>query len=316
MYGFPAKVRKSPVRSDFRSDDPSSAFLRTDSDPTMYRKQVRRRRAVLIGLIVLGFVLLTFTVGSGSGRTGGVVGTVLDPITNGASRALKPARDLVNWFDETFEARGEREKLQRELEEARGLAVAGEVALEDNRQLRKLVNLKEQGKIPDTYDPVTANVTGRSPTVWFTTVNVNAGSGDGVAVNDPVISGDGLVGRISSVSRSGSVVTLISDSSSAVSAMILPGGAQGVMRAKVGDPNSLVLEFLDETRNVTTGQTVVTSGWRGEGLSSLYPRGIPIGEISRAPINEREAIQSVELRPFADLRNLDILQILTGGNRG
>ncbi len=282
----------------------------------MYRKQVRRRRAVLIGLIVLGFVLLTFTVGSGSGRTGGVVGTVLDPITNGASRALKPARDLVNWFDETFEARGEREKLQRELEEARGLAVAGEVALEDNRQLRKLVNLKEQGKIPDTYDPVTANVVGRSPTVWFTTVNVNAGSGDGVAVNDPVISGDGLVGRISSVSRSGSVVTLISDSSSAVSAMILPGGAQGVMRAKVGDPNSLVLEFLDETRNVTTGQTVVTSGWRGEGLSSLYPRGIPIGEISRAPINEREAIQSVELRPFADLRNLDILQILTGGNRG
>ncbi len=282
----------------------------------MYRKQVRRRRAVLIGLIVLGFVLLTFTFGSGSGGAGGAVGTLLDPISNGASRILKPARDLVNWFDETMEARGERERLQRELEEARGQAIAGQVALEDNEQLRKLVNLKEQGKIPDAYDPVTVNVTGRSPTVWFTTVRVNAGSADGVTENDPVISGDGLVGRISSVSRSGSVVSLISDSSSAVSAMILPGGAQGVVRAKVGDPGTLVLEFLDETRNVTTGMSVVTSGWRGEGLSSLYPRGLPIGEITRAPIDEREAIQSVELKPFADLRNLDILQILTGGNRG
>lgn len=265
---------------------------------------------------MLGFVLLTFTFGSGSGGLGGAVGTVFDPITNGASRALKPARDLVNWFDETMNARGERDRLQRDLEEARGQAVAGQVAMEENRQLRQLVGLKKAGKIPDAYSPVTVNVTGRSPTVWYTTVNVNAGSSDGVAVNDPVISGDGLVGRISSVSRSGSVVSLISDSNSAVSAMILPGGAQGVIRAKVGDPRTLVLEFLDETKNVTSGQTVVTSGWRGDGLSSLYPRGLPVGEITRAPIDEREAIQSVELRPFADLRNLDTLQILTGGNRG
>ena len=76
----------------------------------MYRKQVRRRRAVLIGLIVLGFVLLTFTFGSGSGGVGGGLGTIFDPITNTASRALKPARDLVNWFDETMAARGERER--------------------------------------------------------------------------------------------------------------------------------------------------------------------------------------------------------------
>jgi len=270
----------------------------------------------LIGLIVLGFVLLTFTFGSGSGAIGGGVSNIFDPISNGASRALKPARDLVNWFDETMAARGENERLKRELEEARGQVVAAQVALEDNRQLRKLVGLKEQGRIPDSYSPVTGNVVGRSPTVWFTTVNINRGSADGISVNDPVISGDGLVGHISEVSRSGSTASLIADGTSAVSAMIVPGGAQGVVRAKVGDPETLVLEFLDETRNVRKGQTVVTAGWRSGQLSSLYPRGIPIGEISRAPIDEREAIQSVELKPFADLRNLDLVQVLTGGNRG
>ena len=112
------------------------------------------------------------------------------------------------------------------------------------------------------------------------------------------------------------MVTLITDSSSAVSAKVVPGGAQGVVRATVGAPDKLVLEFLDQTKNIAKGQSVVTSGWRGEGLSSLYPRNIPIGEVDHAPIDEREAIQSVDVAPYPDMRNLDLLQVLTGGSRG
>jgi rod shape-determining protein MreC len=259
--------------------------------------------------------LLTFTFGSGSGGIGGPLGTFFDPITNGASRALKPARDLVNWFDETMAARGERDRLQRELEEARGLAVAGQVALKDNQQLRKLVNMKENGKIPDAYDPVTVNVVGRSPTVWYTTVNVNAGSADGVAVNDPVISGDGLVGQVSAVQSSSSQVTLLTDHASAVSGKVVPGGVQGVIRPDVGDPEDLVLDFIDSTRRVGVGQKVVTSGWHSEDLASLFPPNLPVGEVTRASVVEQEASQQVHLRPFADLANLDLVQVLTGGSR-
>lgn len=282
----------------------------------MYRKQVRRRRAVLIGLVLLGFILLTATFSRGSSGAGGILGTVLDPVQSTASRALKPGRDLVNWFDETMSARGDRDRLTRELREARDQAVAGQVAIQENRQLRKMVGLAQAGRIPEAYDPVTASVIARSPTVWYSTVTIDRGSSDGVKENDPVINGDGLVGRVSSVNRGGAVVTLISDTTSAVSAKIVPGGSQGVVRPKVGAPDRLVIEFLDRTKNVGKGQKVVTSGWRGEGLSSLYPAGIRIGEIDRAPIEQREAIQSVELRPYADLRNLDLVQVLTGGNRG
>lgn len=280
----------------------------------MYRKQVRRRRAVLIGLVVIGFLLLTLTFSRGPSGAGGVLGTVLDPVQSGASRALKPARDLINWFDQTLAARGERDRLATELEEARGQAIAGKVALQENRQLRKMVSLSRSGAT-DGYEAVTGTVIARSPTVWYSTVTVNRGSGDGVSVDDPVINGDGLVGRVSSVSRGSAVVTLISDSSSAVSAKIVPGGAQGVVRPKVGSPGRLVIEFLDRTRNVGKGQSVVTSGWRGRGLSSLYPAGLPIGEVVRAPIAEREAIQTVELRAYPDLKNLELVQVLTGGDR-
>jgi len=282
----------------------------------VYQKQVRRRRAVLIGLVLLAFVLLTLTFGQGSGAVGGGLGTIFGPIQDGASRIFKPGRDLVNWFDETMEARGERERLTRELAEARTEAIAGKVAQEENNQLRKLAKLKKMGVIPDGYEPVTASVVTRSPTVWFSTIGLDSGSGDGIAINDPVVTGDGLIGHISAVTGGSSVVTLVTDSSSAVSAKVVPGGAQGVVRPKVGDPEQLVIEFLDQTKNITKGQAVVTSGWRSEGLSSLYPANIPIGEVDRAPIDEREAIQSVEVRPYPDMRNVDLVQVLTGGNRG
>jgi rod shape-determining protein MreC len=215
-----------------------------------------------------------------------------------------------------MDARGDRERLTSQLEEARAKAVAGQVAVQENEQLRKLVRLKARGAIPSGYTPVTGSVITRSPTVWYSTVGIDLGSSDGVEVDDPVINGDGLIGRISSVSAGTSEVTLATDSASRVTAKIVPGGSQGVVAAKIGAPGELVLEFLDQTRGIARGQSVVTSGWRDGELSSLYPPNLPIGEVKSAPIDEREAIQTVEVTPFPDFRNLDIVQVLTGGNRG
>src|ERR687891_1652289 len=89
----------------------------------MYRKQVRRRRAVLLLLIAASLTLLSlyFREGSGgplhSAQRG--VAAVFSPLEEAADRALKPARDFVNWFDETFEARGENKRLRDELAEVR-----------------------------------------------------------------------------------------------------------------------------------------------------------------------------------------------------
>ncbi|HEU5143308.1 MAG TPA: hypothetical protein VFU04_09150, partial [Solirubrobacterales bacterium] len=104
----------------------------------MYRKQVRRRRAVLALLIVGSFLLLTVTYGQSPGGVQQGIGAVFAPLQGVADRALKPARDLVGWFDETFEARGENDRLRDELAAERRLAVAGQAALQENEQLREL----------------------------------------------------------------------------------------------------------------------------------------------------------------------------------
>lgn len=277
----------------------------------MYRKQVLRRRLVLGVLVILAFVLLTVTFGSGSGQVGSTLGGVFGPVQEVADRALKPGRDLVNWFDETFEARGDRERLTRQLARARSEAIAGRAAQTENRQLRKLLKLGRQGRLPTDLLPVEARVISRSPTLWFSSVRIDRGRSDGVAVDDPVIEANGLVGVVSSVSRNTAVVNLLTDGASAASAKILPKGAQGIVRPRIGAPGKLALEFIDDTTGIVKGQTVVTAGWRSERLSSLFPPDIPIGEVAKAPITRREAIQSVDVESFVDFRNLDLLLVLT-----
>jgi rod shape-determining protein MreC len=262
-------------------------------------------------------VLLTITYGQGSGGLQRGVSTIFSPLQAVADRALKPARDLVDWFDKTFDARGENSRLKEELTKAQRQAVAGQAALQENVQLRKLLELDRGPALAESaYEPVTGRVIARSPTVWQSIVTVDLGSGDGVHVDDPVVSGDGLVGKVTSVAGGSSQVTLLTDQASAVSAKIVPDGVQGEVRPDIGDPESLILDFIDSTKSVHKGEAVVTSGWRAQGLASLFPPDLPIGEVTRASIVEQEASQQVRLRPYADLANLDLVQILTGGSRG
>jgi rod shape-determining protein MreC len=281
----------------------------------MYRKQVRRRRAILALLILGSFALLTITYGQGSNGLQLGVSTIFSPFQSVADRALKPARDLVNWFDKTFDAKGENAKLHGEVETLRKEAVGAKVAEAENAELKKLLELNESGKIPGGYKEVAGHVIARSPTVWYSDVTIDVGSGDGVAVGNPVVNGDGLVGTVDAVTGGSAQVRLIADGQSAVSAKVVPGGAQGVIKPEVGNPGSLILDFIDSDKLVHKGQDVVTAGWRAQGLSSGYPPNLPIGEISKASIERQEAQQPVRVRPFADLRNLDLVEVLTGGSR-
>jgi rod shape-determining protein MreC len=282
----------------------------------VYRKQVRRRRAVLALLIVGSFVLLTITYGQGSNGVQRGVSAIFSPVQSVADRALKPARDLVNWFDQTFDARGENSELRGELQEARKQAIGADAALAENAQLRNLLKLDRGGAIPSGYAPVTGRVIARSPSVWFSDVTIGVGSGDGVEIDDPVVNGDGLVGTVAAVTGGSAQVTLIADHSSAVSAKVVPLGVQGVVRPNVGDPGDLIHDFIDSAKHVHKGQAVVTAGWRGQGIESRFPPNLPIGEVVTASIVEQEAQQQVHIRPFADLRDLDLVQVLTGGSRG
>ena len=217
----------------------------------MYRKQVRRRRAVLALLVVGSFVLLTITYGQGSNGLQRGVSADLQPGPGGrrpGAEARPRPRQLVR--RDLRRARPQQPPARPNCEAAREQAVGANAALAENAQLRKLLELDRSGAIPSGYEPVTGRVIARSPTVWFSDVTIDVGSGDGVEVDDPVVNGDGLVGTVSAVTGGSAQVTLIADHSSAVSAKVVPAGSQGVIRPDVGDPDDLDprLHRLDQAR--------------------------------------------------------------------
>jgi rod shape-determining protein MreC len=280
----------------------------------VYRKQVRRRRAVLVVLVVVSLILLSTQFSEGSGgplhAVQRSIATALGPLEEGADRALKPVRDMFDWFGETFDARGENEELHEEVADLRDRVAEAESAVGENKELRALLKLGPSGGI-EGRQPVTANVIGRSPTVWYSTVTIDRGSSSGIHNDDPVITGDGLAGRVTDTTSGTSQVTLITDHRSAVSAKVLPNGPSGVITPEVGDPGKLLLDFIEEDREVEEGRMVVTAGWRAGRLTSLFPYGIEIGKVTDATIDEQETYQRVHVEPFVDVREMEIVRVLT-----
>jgi rod shape-determining protein MreC len=276
---------------------------------------VRRRRAALAIFVVASIAMLTAFFGESGG---GVFHTLqrgaqagLAPIETGASRALKPLRDLGGWFGDTIDAKGENEQLRGEVEDLRRRLGQSATDQRDARQLRELVDLQRSGGFPDATEPLAARVIARSPTVWYSTLKIDRGSGDGVREDQPVIAAGGLAGKVTSVTGGTAEVTLITDSSSAVTAQVMPEGATGIVKPEVGKPDDLLLDFVQRGRRVREGATVVTSGFSSGEIRSRFPRGIPIGKVSRVDLEEIELYQRVHIKPFADLRAIDLVQVLT-----
>jgi len=283
----------------------------------VYEKTVRRRRAVLGLLVALSLILLTVYFGEApGGRLHSVQRgflTALSPIQDGASKALKPVRDLFSGIGETLHARGELAGLRKQNEILRQQLTNDESAARRGSEALRLLHLDAAYSL-DRYAPVNADITGQSPTLWYSTVLIDKGSDSGVVLDDPVVDPDGLVGKITQVTPVVSQVTLITDQSSAVAARDPQAGVYGIIQAKVGDPQSLVLQDLAANANVNQGDYIVTAGTVSASDPSLFPPGIPIGQVTSMP--NGTLTTSVDVRPLANLRELDTVQVLTRGTTG
>ncbi len=283
------------------------------------RKVVRRRRAVLGLLVGCALILLTAYFGEGSG--GGLHAiqrgalAVFSPIQSVASDALKPFRDLVGWFDDTFEAKGENEDLRKEVQGLRTEVAGTSERLRLSAQLEAIDELISSRGLDD-MEPVNAEVTIVSPVIWYSTVNINRGSGDGISVGDPVVNADGLVGRVVTTVANASRVRLITDAASGVTARTKDAVLGIVQTGTPGDPNDLLLQRIPRGEVPRVGDMVMTAGIESRRFSSYFPPRIPIGEVSEVNPNELDTSQQVHIKPYADLRDLDVVSVLTGSAAG
>lgn len=281
------------------------------------RIAIRRAALLLFAVACLG-VLTIYLRESGEGPLHSVQlnsSSLLSPVQETANKAVEPVRDSWDWATGLATARNDVTRLEEELQRTRELVVESRLTEEQLDEWRRLSALDTSGLIDD-YEPITTSVEGRSVTNWYQRARLNAGRESGVVLSAPVIapleSGQGaLVGVITSVARSHSDVTFITDTDTPVGATILGKGRQPGLITSTG-AGELRLTRVPRDTPVEVNDVVVTAGFLEIGLTSLYPPDIPIGQVAEDGIGvvEGDSYTTIQVKPFADPRTLRNMVIL------
>ncbi|HKZ17775.1 MAG TPA: rod shape-determining protein MreC [Geobacteraceae bacterium] len=200
------------------------------------------------------------------------------------------------------------EKENRQLKEAlkvlKTRLIENREAVLDNERLKKLMDLRERLPAPS----IAAAVISEDSSPWFRTVTIDRGEEDGIREGMPVVGSAGVVGRVVKTARGSARVLLLTDHASGIAAVVQRSRARGVVKGKVGSICSL--EFSQRGDDVRIGDIVLTSG-----IGGVFPKGLPIGEITMVKKGEYGIFQAVDIRPYVNIYRLEeVLVILQKGN--
>ena len=271
----------------------------------------------MVGLLVLASLAM-ITVYFRESPNGGLhdfqsaASSVLRPFEIAANRVARPFEDAWNWTADVFHAKSENEKLRQQVKDLRQQSIQTSQAVEERNALRRILTIKRAAAYEDFANTaVTAEVISNPVSQFDQTMVVAAGRTGGIRVHDAVITERGLVGQVSKVLRDTALVTLLTDKESAVTAKDQRTGAIGIVQHSQGPEDLLFLDRVYKNKVVDKGDTVVTAGKQsGKKLSSFYPRGIPIGQVTKVGQTDVDPFQDVQLMPFVDFTSLDYVLVL------
>jgi rod shape-determining protein MreC len=270
--------------------------------------------AVALVLVSLGLITVYFRESSGGAlHSAQRIGlSVLMPFEVAGERVSRPFRDAWGYGADLVGAKSENAELRERVAALQKQLIEEQTAARENKRLRDLTRYISGPRFPDDYRAVVTRVVARPPSAYNQVVLVAAGSSHGIAVNDPVVTEDGLVGLVTEVTGNGARVTLLTDQASAVSALVLQSGAAGIVRHGPSDGSALVLDRVGKDELVSEGNLVITAGWRTGNLESLYPRGIPIGMVASVGQQDVDLYKRIQVAPLVDFDSLAEVIVLVG----
>jgi rod shape-determining protein MreC len=293
----------------------SSSVRRTPSRPYSVRSPSPLKRRLVAGILaLLSLVLITgYFRESDDGpfhEVQSVAATAMHPFEVGAERLARPFRDAYGWLSDLFNAREENEQLKTQIERLRNQAIQNQTAASEVRRLQALLDYRRSDTFPGDYDAIGATVVVDAPSRFEQQIVISAGSSDGIRKDAPVVTDEGLVGRVTKVTRDQSRVTLLTDKESAASAYDVQTEAYGIIRHGAGSNDSLILDRVPKQSRVQRDDVVVTSGRRFGLLPSIYPRNIPIGVVTSVGQTDIDVNQQIQVRPFVDFSSLESVLVL------
>ena len=200
-------------------------------------------------------------------------------------------------------ARDENQTLRQRLAEDETKIRDAQAALDENERLKKLLDFTKDV----SYKSIPARVVARDPSVWFNTLVINRGSLDGIDLDMPVVTPDGIVGRIVGVGPVSSQVMLLTDERSAAGAVVGQLGSSNAIGSVRGYGKNGLLEmrYVSGLETVSVGDYVVTTG-----QDKIYPPGLNVGAVVEVKQGTTTTPHTIYVRPGARLDSLQEVAVL------
>jgi rod shape-determining protein MreC len=263
----------------------------------------KQKNYLALGAVVFVAVVLLSLPTRATARLKLAVGSWFLPLFGLAGAAQQLPADLADSALPRRELLKEIDDLRRENQQLKEQQIQTTAIARENDQLRASLNWQRQ----TPWKLKLANVVMRDPANWWRTVQIDLGARDGVQTNMPVLTADGLVGRVAAVAFVSSQVVLIGDPNCRISALVENATHDmGVLTAGGPLDTSLVqLSYLASSANLKPGQSVFTSG-----LGGIFPKGIPIGKIVDAQSIEYGLATEARVKLNANLGALEQVWVL------
>ena len=261
-------------------------------------------RVLIIAIVVL-LGLIIYTATAGGSFVAGLLGFVSAPMQ---SIATDVTGNVTEFFDlegySKEELKGLVERLQQERNALAQQLVDYEEKKRENEQLKQQLEIAE---LEPENEMRSASVIGRDPSDVFSGFSIDKGSLSGVSVGDPVITGQGLVGVVSEVYATSSMVTCLLSEDLQVAAVSIDREESGVITSNIMTASSglLRLNYLSSTTALEEGDIITTSGAGG-----AFPANIIIGQVQSVEKSENDISRYAVVRPYEDLQNVKDVQVI------
>jgi rod shape-determining protein MreC len=258
--------------------------------------------------VILGLAALLLMALQVSGR--------LEPVQSFVTQLSSPAQigatglteSVSDALDFVFELRNLRQR-NSELEQVNNSLLVENFELREvqreNEQMRSMLRFAQARPGLDLRGAqIVAQVIGQESNNFLEYIMLDLGASHGIGVGMAVVTDQGLVGRISSVTDATSKVLLITDPSSAVNAILQSSRLNGVLRGYPG--GDLTMDYIPQGEVFSVGEVVLTSG-----IGGRFPRGIPIGQVIEIRQRDIDVFQQAVVRPTVDFPRLELVMVVT-----
>ena len=253
--------------------------------------------------IILLFVGISYT--NGKNRKVTLVESVFSAVVTLPQKGYTYVKNWMNkdsdFFKSIEEMKKENESLKEEREELNAKLMNYELIVSENTILKEHVNLIDS--YPD-YQVIVADVINESASNWEKVYVINRGMKDGVLPNMTVVAEDGLVGYVLSVTNS---TAKILDPGNTVSSRVVRTRDSVTVKgnASLMKENTVKLSKIPTDLSLVEGDKIETSG-----LGGRYPKGIPIGEVTKFHVKKNPVENEAEVKAFVDFNKLETVAII------